>query len=74
MHLSLADLLFVAFLVLKLTGHIDWSWWLVTAPLWASFIIRIVANIAAKDKVPKPSRWQERLKQLQEEQRAARKN
>jgi hypothetical protein len=26
--------LFLIFLTLKLTGHIDWSWWLVTAPLW----------------------------------------
>ena len=28
-------LLFVVFLVLKLTEAIDWSWWWVTAPLWA---------------------------------------
>ena len=27
-------LLFITFLVLKLTGVIDWSWWWVTAPLW----------------------------------------
>ena len=26
--------LFVVFLVLKLTGLVDWSWWLVTSPLW----------------------------------------
>lgn len=26
--------LFIAFLVLKLTGVIGWSWWWVTAPLW----------------------------------------
>jgi hypothetical protein len=26
--------LFVVFLVLKLTGNIDWSWWWVTSPLW----------------------------------------
>lgn len=24
----------VVFIGLKLTGHIDWSWWWVTAPLW----------------------------------------
>lgn len=23
------------FIALKLTGYIDWSWWWVTAPLWA---------------------------------------
>ena len=27
-------LLFLVFLVLKLTAVIDWSWWWVTAPLW----------------------------------------
>ena len=27
-------LLFIVFLVLKLTGYIAWSWWWVTAPLW----------------------------------------
>jgi hypothetical protein len=31
---SLIGLLFIAFLVLKLTGVIDWSWWWVTSPLW----------------------------------------
>ena len=29
-------LLFLVFLVLKLTGQIDWSWWWVTAPLWVA--------------------------------------
>lgn len=27
--------LFLVFLSLKLCGVIDWSWWWVTAPLWA---------------------------------------
>jgi hypothetical protein len=27
-------ILFLIFLTLKLTGHIDWSWWWITAPLW----------------------------------------
>lgn len=30
-------LLFLVFLVLKLTGTITWSWWWVTAPLWMPF-------------------------------------
>lgn len=30
---------FIVFLVLKLTGHIDWSWWWVTAPLWGGFAL-----------------------------------
>ena len=34
-NLSLSSTLFIVFLVLKLTGYITWSWWWVTAPLWA---------------------------------------
>ena len=33
-NLSLSTILFIVFLVLKLTGYITWSWWWVTAPLW----------------------------------------
>lgn len=32
--LSFSSVLFLVFLVLKLTNAIDWSWWWVTAPLW----------------------------------------
>lgn len=32
--LGLCSILFLVFLVLKLCGQIDWSWWWVTAPLW----------------------------------------
>ena len=39
---SLGGVLFIVFLVLKLTGHIDWSWWWVTAPLWIPLGIIIV--------------------------------
>lgn len=31
--------LFLSFLVMKLVGIIDWSWWWVTAPLWGSAVI-----------------------------------
>lgn len=37
--IGLGGLLFVLFLGLKLTGHIDWSWWWVFAPLWAPFLL-----------------------------------
>ncbi len=37
--LSLTAVLFIVFLVLKLTGNIDWSWWWVTSPLWMPFAI-----------------------------------
>jgi len=36
------ELLFLAFLVLKLTGVITWSWWLVTAPLWAAAALYLI--------------------------------
>ena len=31
---ELGTILFIVFLILKLTNVIDWSWWWVTAPLW----------------------------------------
>jgi hypothetical protein len=39
---SLGGVIFIVFLVLKLTGHIDWSWWWVTAPLWIPIGLFIV--------------------------------
>ena len=36
--ISATFILFLVFLVLKLTHSIDWSWWWVTAPLWAPII------------------------------------
>jgi len=36
---SILTILFVVFLVLKLTGNIDWSWWWVTSPLWLPIAI-----------------------------------
>lgn len=38
----LNGLLFITFLVLKLTQVIDWSWWWVTAPLWMPLALGIV--------------------------------
>ena len=38
---GLPTLLFIVFLVLKLTGNIDWSWWWVTSPLWIPLAILI---------------------------------
>jgi hypothetical protein len=37
--IGLGGILFVVFLTLKLTGFIDWSWWWITAPLWAPFLV-----------------------------------
>ena len=61
---SFFNLLFLTFLVLKLTHVINWSWWWVTAPLWIpvgivlsiGLIILIVAIIAAGVK-SRDDRW-----------------
>ena len=37
-----SSLLLVAFIVLKLTGVIDWSWWWVLSPLWIPLCLLIV--------------------------------
>lgn len=42
---SFFELLFIVFLILKLTHVIDWSWWWVTAPLWIGAIIAIIAIV-----------------------------
>jgi len=45
--LGLGTVLFLIFMVLKLTNYIDWSWWWVTSPLWIPIaIIGIVGIIA----------------------------
>jgi hypothetical protein len=43
--ISAVSLLGVAFVVLKLCGVIDWSWWLVTIPFWGG--IALVAGVYA---------------------------
>lgn len=40
--ISFGTILFIVFLVLKLTETIDWSWWWVTAPLWMPVAIIFV--------------------------------
>lgn len=38
-------LLGVAFIVLKLIGVINWSWWWVTAPLWGPWALVLVVLV-----------------------------
>jgi hypothetical protein len=40
--IGFGTVLFLVFLVLKLTDNIDWSWWWVTSPLWIPLIFGIV--------------------------------
>lgn len=44
---TLADLLLVTFIILKLCGVITWSWWWVLSPLWISAGIILVIVLAA---------------------------
>jgi hypothetical protein len=39
--MNFMPLLGLLFIALKLTNYIDWSWWLVTAPLYVPAIIVI---------------------------------
>ena len=43
--ISLVGALTIAFVVLKLLGKIDWSWWWVLSPIWISTILAIVLFI-----------------------------
>lgn len=45
--IGFAGLLTIAFIVLKLTEYITWSWWWVLSPLWITFIVVIVILIIA---------------------------
>ena len=40
--ISFGAILFIVFLVLKLTSVINWSWLWVTSPLWIPFVLCIV--------------------------------
>jgi hypothetical protein len=45
--LGLGTVLFLIFMVLKLTNYIDWSWWWITAPLWIPIAIIGVVGLVA---------------------------
>jgi uncharacterized membrane protein len=44
-NLGFLGILFFIFLILKLTNHINWSWWWVTSPLWGPFVIFIIVFV-----------------------------
>jgi len=39
MKVNIETILFLIFLILKLTGVIAWSWWWVAAPLWIPLVL-----------------------------------
>ncbi len=40
--ISFFSLLAITFVVLKLLGYIDWSWWWVLSPVWITFTIAFI--------------------------------
>ena len=45
--IGLFDVLLVIFIVLKLTGLVDWSWWWVLSPIWIAVLILLFGFIVA---------------------------
>lgn len=43
--ISFTGILFIVFLILKLTHVINWSWWWVTAPLWGGLVLLLAVLI-----------------------------
>lgn len=44
---SLGTVLTLVFVILKLTGVIDWSWWWVLSPIWIPFSLVFVIFLVA---------------------------
>lgn len=44
--IGFSGLLQVAFIVLKLTHVIDWSWWWVLSPIWVNLAILLIGILA----------------------------
>lgn len=42
MFIGVLPLMFVVMFALKLVGYVTFSWWVVTAPLWAPIFIAVV--------------------------------
>jgi len=45
--IGFSSLLTIVFIVLKLIGKIDWSWWWVLSPMWIGFLLVILVIIGA---------------------------
>lgn len=46
--IGFGSLLLLAFIILKLTHYIDWSWWWVLSPVWitVAFVVLVVVVTA----------------------------
>ncbi len=80
--ISATFLLFVVFLVLKLTNVIEWSWWWISSPIWipvsigvVGLIVKILFMPTKKErsfKSPEPlseSKFAKTLREAQEKQK-----
>lgn len=38
---QICNIALVVFVILKLTEKIDWSWWIVTSPIWGGFLVNV---------------------------------
>jgi hypothetical protein len=45
--ITFLGVLFIVFLVLKLTHYIDWSWWWVLAPIWVAPVLALIFFIGS---------------------------
>jgi hypothetical protein len=43
------DTIQVLFIIFKLTGVIDWSWWWVLSPLWIIILLCLIASSDLSD-------------------------
>lgn len=47
MKIGFPAILFLVFLVLRLTSVIAWSWWWITAPLWGGIAVYLLFALTA---------------------------
>lgn len=65
---GITGLLLVAFIVLKLVGVIDWSWWWVMAPLWGHILLWIlIVGVILLYEVFKSKPYKKKLKDIRKE-------
>lgn len=63
MKLSFSLILFLIFLVLKLTEEINWSWWWVTSPVWVPLLLGlIIVFLVSFVKEYKADKWRKNIK------------
>jgi hypothetical protein len=49
MGMGFDEVLGLIFIVLKLVGTIDWSWWWVLSPLWVSFLVTVLFKVLSEE-------------------------